>query len=205
MLTMCGTPCCSATWAIAAVCPESNAPTSTCAPSPMRRSARLRAVSTLDSVSAFMISMSTPSRCRIRSGARSAPFWHDCPINACNPERGSKTPILSFALAPSAFARAGQADSASVPTAAPNVRRVMDPINAPPCLSFRLPDNMKSALHTPKKECPQRPPKEPNAQGPSTEARTDERPHEMAPRVSAVTPNDRKRKGFIGGVGAAFF
>ena len=43
-----------------------------------------------------------------RSGATSAPFWHDWPISACSPERGSSTPTFSFAA--SAFSRRGSAD-----------------------------------------------------------------------------------------------
>src|SRR6185503_8234071 len=96
MLMMNGMPRCSATCAIAALWPESKAPTSTLAPSWIRRSARVRAVSALLSVSAFMISMSTPSTCLSTAGAISAPFWQDWPISACTPERGSSTPTLSL-------------------------------------------------------------------------------------------------------------
>src|SRR6476660_10312204 len=67
MLMTKGTPRCSATCAIAAAAPESKGPTSTLAPSWIRRSARVRAVSTFDSKSAFISSMSTPSSSRIRS------------------------------------------------------------------------------------------------------------------------------------------
>ena len=38
-------------------------------------------------------------------------FLAGLPISACNPERGSKRPILNFALAASAFARAGKAEA----------------------------------------------------------------------------------------------
>src|SRR6185503_16263946 len=96
MLITNGMPRCSATCAIAVAAPESNGPTSTCAPSWIRRSARVRAVSTFDSQSAFISSMSTPSISLITPGARSAPFWHDWPINPCTPERGRMTPTLSF-------------------------------------------------------------------------------------------------------------
>ena len=75
-----GTPRCSATWAMAEAAPESNGPTSTLAPSWISRSARVRAVSTFDSKSAFISSMSTPSISLITPGARSAPFWHDWPM-----------------------------------------------------------------------------------------------------------------------------
>lgn len=70
MLMMWGMPRCSATCATSAVCPESNAPTSTLAPSWIKRSARVRAVSPFDSVSAFINSMSTPRAFLITSGAR---------------------------------------------------------------------------------------------------------------------------------------
>ena len=50
-----GMPFCSATCAMAELCPESKAPIRSCAPSPISFSARERATSTLDSVSAFMI------------------------------------------------------------------------------------------------------------------------------------------------------
>ena len=55
MLMTKGMPFCSATCAIAVLWPESKAPTSSCAPSPISFSARERATSTLVSVSAFMI------------------------------------------------------------------------------------------------------------------------------------------------------
>ena len=87
---------CSATCAIADAAPESNGPTSTCAPSLISFSARERATSTLVSVSAFISSMSTPYMSRISAGEMSAPSWQDWPMNACTPERGSSTPTLSF-------------------------------------------------------------------------------------------------------------
>src|SRR5690606_12067056 len=96
MLTTNGTLRCSATCAIAAAAPESNGPTSTCAPSLISFSARERATSTLVSVSAFISSMSTPYMSRISAGEMSAPSWHDWPMNACTPERGSSTPTFSF-------------------------------------------------------------------------------------------------------------
>ena len=63
-----------------AAAPESNGPTSTWAPSWISRSARVRAVSTLVSKSAFISSMSTPSMSLMTPGARSAPFWQDWPM-----------------------------------------------------------------------------------------------------------------------------
>ena len=96
MLITKGMPFCSATWAMAAAAPESNGPTSTFAPSWISRSARLRAVSTLVSVSAFISSMSTPSICLMIPGAMSAPNWQDWPMKAWVPDRGSSTPTLSL-------------------------------------------------------------------------------------------------------------
>src|SRR5690606_23637414 len=96
MLTTSGTLRCSATCAMAAVGPESNAPTRTCAPSSISFSARDRATSTLDSMSAFISSMSTPDMSRSIPGAMSAPRWHDWPMKASAPERGSSTPTFSL-------------------------------------------------------------------------------------------------------------
>ena len=51
-------------------------------------------VGPFDSQSAFISSMSTPSISLMTPGARSAPFWHDCPMKPCTPERGRMTPTL---------------------------------------------------------------------------------------------------------------
>ena len=69
-----GTPFCSHTCAMAREAPESKGPVNTCAPSLISLSARVLAVSTLVSVSAFINSMSTPSMSLRTIGARSAPF-----------------------------------------------------------------------------------------------------------------------------------
>ena len=69
MLMTNGMPFCSATCAIAVLCPESKAPISSCAPSAISFSARERATSTLVSVSAFMICRSgRPSVLQDRPG-----------------------------------------------------------------------------------------------------------------------------------------
>src|SRR5688572_11621158 len=96
MLITNGTPRCSATCAMAAAAPESNGPTRTLAPSWISRSALVLAVSTFDSKSAFISSISTPSMSLITPGARSAPFWHDWPMKLRYPERGRITPTRSF-------------------------------------------------------------------------------------------------------------
>src|SRR5260221_14372156 len=133
MLTMNGMPRCSATCAIAALWPESKAPTSTLAPSWVRRSARVRAVSALLSVSAFRISMSTPSTCLSTAGAMSAPFWQDWPISACTPERGSSTPTLSFCACASAMPNGDRAEA--TPAAATLLLNCLRSIFPPPRVS----------------------------------------------------------------------
>ena len=90
-----GMPFCSATWAIAVVWPESKAPIRSCAPSLISFSARARAVSTLDSVSAFMTARSGRPRSLRIGGASSTPRWQSRPIRACKPERGNKTPTFN--------------------------------------------------------------------------------------------------------------
>ena len=110
--------------AIALAAPESKGPTSTLAPSWMRRSARVRAVSTLVSKSAFISSTSTPSSSLITPGARSAPFWHDCPIRPCGPERGRITPILSLAGCARASRSGASEEATPIASAALNVRRL---------------------------------------------------------------------------------
>ncbi len=120
-----GTPFCSATWAIAVLCPESNAPTSSCAPSLISFSARERATSTLVSVSALMISsVGIPSSLRMPL-VISTPRWQSWPMPACTPERGSNTP--TFKAAPCARTILKGETPATTPTApspALNFRRV---------------------------------------------------------------------------------
>jgi len=88
--------------------------------------ARVRAVSTLVSVSAFINSISTPSISLITPGARSAPLWHDWPIRPCTPERGSSTPILSFCACARPMPKGARAVAAVVAArACVNARRFM--------------------------------------------------------------------------------
>ena len=115
-----GMPFCSATCAIAVVWPESKAPIRSCAPSLISFSARARAVSTLDSVSAFMIARSGSPRAFRIGGASSTPRWQSRPIKACKPERGNKTP--TFSEPPSARTIAG-AESIAAAVLASSVRR----------------------------------------------------------------------------------
>src|SRR5688572_4662115 len=128
MLITSGMPRCSATWAMAVVWPESKAPTRSCAPSEIRRSARERATSTFDSVSPFMTSSSGRPSSRSTPAATCTPRWQSCPMPACTPERGSSTPTRNFC----AWARTmekGEA-AASAPAAASawlNWRRFMTP------------------------------------------------------------------------------
>src|SRR4029077_12923869 len=76
---------------------ESNAPTSNCAPSLISFSARARAVSTLDSVSASMIVSAGRLSDFSIAGATSTPRWQSWPMPASKPERGNSTPTLSGA------------------------------------------------------------------------------------------------------------
>src|SRR5258706_1557095 len=133
MLMMNGMPRCSATCATAGVCTESKAPASALAPSWIRRLARVRAASALLSVSAFMISMSTPSTCLRTAGAMSAPFWQDWPISACTPERGSSTPTLSFCACACAMPNGDRAEA--TPAAATLLLNCLRSIFPPPRVS----------------------------------------------------------------------
>ncbi len=81
MLMTKGTPCCSQTWAMARVPPDSKAPTSILAPSRISFSACVRATSAFDSVSAFISSTAYPLSLRTGT-ARSQPRWHCWPIMA---------------------------------------------------------------------------------------------------------------------------
>jgi len=127
MLTTSGTLRCSATCAMAAVGPESKAPISTCAPSSTSFSARERATSTFDSMSAFISSTSTPYISRSRAGEMSAPRWHDWPMKASAPDRGSSTPTFSFFGCARTIAGAASAP-APVTTAARLKSRRVNPV-----------------------------------------------------------------------------
>ena len=124
MLMMKGMPFCSATWAIAVDCPESKAPTSSCAPSLISRSARERATSALDSVSPFMMARSGSPRSLRMPAVISTPRWQSWPMPACTPERGSSTPTFRpRALGAADAERAGPGEQPAAPAPAANVRR----------------------------------------------------------------------------------